>query len=840
MADRLNPPLNAGPKPTPVKLYASWEIDRTPPNCIPRVCTLTLTKLVLLKPLGNDLTSLVIAVKVQSSKRILRSNEVIMPGTENILERELALSFSFQYPHFLKREGNKLQILLQRRKRYKNRTMLGFKTLAVGTVGMAEALQKPVDEELELYTDLKEKTSIVAKMTMVSLLSQPVDHDAKQKEGATVIEAGDRVGETYSDEEEDFTSNEEGSDSEPMLEDGRNHRSRGVEINLPAGAAARQRNLKQKFISLLKRFKVTDEDHEIEEIEQKSAHEEMDPQDIEDLFDELEDLSDSGPDMDTVSIMSTPKPSLRPFFPSSRSLIQEGLSVDKVGADRLSDESSKKADSDSHPDQLTDHEQSDPPQIASSPPTIEEKKITSSDKRPKLFTRDKNTTKEKRISLSKGSVERSNSVCHFDSSPRKILLEQLGKVFPTEDSTPDYIIMVNVLEIQGQVIAQRLSEKQHRILTTAANADVRATISFLVSRIQKFCNTNSKAPLPIKVVIIGSDGYVNCVVRTYVEQLSSKPPEWQTYIKFLIIPVGVNNLAKYLGSMDSTYHTMFLESVWRDAIEKPETQKTESQEIVNRISRYINNIASVHQLPIAEAMITYKEKSSDEDSSQIFVPFVSEVRIGASDASAPTSVDFDDISTISFQSSSPPATNQLDKPKEGGSPPSSPSIGIPLQTAHNSQIFLPTSQEPLDLQIDYWTNQSKSDSNKKADSNKNTLKSTFKSLQFMRLPPHGETSGALSMNYISKEKKQKIMRLGKKKEKDKESEPKSTLVEGINRLICLTRSQPLKVNIDGIDWYGVKFFQLSAQWQTHIKHFPVALFVPSESAFLVCNPGEVC
>lgn len=48
---------------------------------------------------------------------------------------------------------------------------------------------------------------------------------------------------------------------------------------------------------------------------------EMDPGDIEDLIDELEDLSDSGPEMDTLSVTSTPKPALRPFFASSRSLL---------------------------------------------------------------------------------------------------------------------------------------------------------------------------------------------------------------------------------------------------------------------------------------------------------------------------------------------------------------------------------------------------------------------------------------------------------------------------------------------------------------------------------------
>lgn len=46
--------------------------------------------------------------------------------------------FRPQYPHFLKRDANKLQIMLQRRKRYKNRTILGYKTLALGLINMAE------------------------------------------------------------------------------------------------------------------------------------------------------------------------------------------------------------------------------------------------------------------------------------------------------------------------------------------------------------------------------------------------------------------------------------------------------------------------------------------------------------------------------------------------------------------------------------------------------------------------------------------------------------------------------------------------------------------------------
>ena len=167
------------------------------------------------------------------------------------------------------------------------------------------------------------------------------------------------------------------------------------------------------------------------------------------------------------------------------------------------------------------------------------------------------------------------------------------------------------------------------------------------------------------------------------------------------------------------------------------------------------------------------------------------------------------------------------------------------------------------------------------------------------------------------------MRLGKKKEKEKENEPKSQTVEGVTRLICSAKTHniPLRgnrnykpgqkrsrysslfndihksvickktcnqiifislprqvyifvkvvqvkikrikrcthfldnltrrvhlhlyynfkhtvvtccssVSIDGTEWYGVKFFQLSAQWQTHIKTFPIAMleYSPQQQA----------
>uniref|UniRef100_A0A914X1I2 Phosphofurin acidic cluster sorting protein 1/2 N-terminal C2 domain-containing protein n=1 Tax=Plectus sambesii TaxID=2011161 RepID=A0A914X1I2_9BILA len=65
----------------PMRLFATWEVDRPSPNSVPRVCSMSLTRLTVLKPLDTDVTSLVIAVKLQCPKldatlrRTRQSNE---------------------------------------------------------------------------------------------------------------------------------------------------------------------------------------------------------------------------------------------------------------------------------------------------------------------------------------------------------------------------------------------------------------------------------------------------------------------------------------------------------------------------------------------------------------------------------------------------------------------------------------------------------------------------------------------------------------------------------------------------------------------------------------------
>ena len=81
----------------------------------------------------------------------------------------LTLCLSFQYPHFLKRGGNLLQIKLQRRKRYGQRPIGGYKTLAVGEITMAHVLQHSFQGAVYLYAEKVEEH--VAVVTVGSLVS---------------------------------------------------------------------------------------------------------------------------------------------------------------------------------------------------------------------------------------------------------------------------------------------------------------------------------------------------------------------------------------------------------------------------------------------------------------------------------------------------------------------------------------------------------------------------------------------------------------------------------------------------------------------------------------------
>ncbi|KFQ23155.1 Phosphofurin acidic cluster sorting protein 2, partial [Merops nubicus] len=844
-----------------------------------RLCSLTLKKLVVLKELDKELISGVIAVKMQGSKRILRSHEIVLPPSGRV-ETELALTFSLQYPHFLKREGNKLQIMLQRRKRYKNRTILGYKTLAVGSINMAEVMQHPTEggQVLSLFSNIKEAAVKVAEIWIFSLSSQPIDHEDSTMQASQKIKSTDN----YSEEEyESFSSEQEASDDAVQGQDldddeyelGKPKKQRRSIVRTTS--ITRQQNFKQKVVALLKRFKVSDEvlDSEQDPAEHVPEVEE----DLDLLYDtlDIENPSDSGPEMeDDDSVLSTPKPKLKPYFEGlSHSSSQTEIgSIHSIRSQREPSspvevpEKTKSIGAKHAGDSISDtvsyesNQQAEVQEAELPTPDVFVEKLPPSGKITKTESliipstsrsegkqtgrRGRSTSLKERQPV-RPQNERANSLDnerspdtrHHLQIPRKTVYDQLNHILVSDDQLPENIILVNTSDWQGQYLSDVLQKHTLPVVCTCSSADIQAAFSTIVSRIQRYCNCNSQPPNPIKIAVAGAQNYLSAVLRLFVEQLSHKTPDWLGYMRFLIIPLGSHPVAKYLGSVDYRYNNFFQDLAWRDLFNKLEAQTSvpETPDVVSRITQYIAGANCAHQLPIAEAMLTYKQKSPDEESSQKFIPFVGVVKVGIVEQSSATSGDSDDAapSSSSVLSSTPPSVSPAVK-EASPTPPSSPSV---------SGSFSSSSQglgaELMGLQVDYWIAvppmDRKRDLEKRDPSTtKNTLKCTFRSLQVSRLPASGEiaTTPTMSMTVVTKEKNKKVMFLPKKT-KDKEVESKSQCIEGISRLICTAKHQQnmLRVLIDGVEWNDVKFFQLAAQWSSHVKHFPICIFGHSKSNF---------
>uniref|UniRef100_A0A8C1PTV8 Phosphofurin acidic cluster sorting protein 1a n=1 Tax=Cyprinus carpio TaxID=7962 RepID=A0A8C1PTV8_CYPCA len=715
-----------GSRPVQMNLFATWEIDSSSPSCVPRLLSLTLKKLVILKELDRDLTSVVIAVKLQGSKRILRSNEIML-SSAGLTETDLQLTFSLQYPHFLKRDANKLQIMLQRRKRYKNRTILGYKTLALGMINMAEVMQHPTEgaQVLGLHTTMKDTPVPVAEIRVYSLSSQPIDPEGPKAKLSDI--------DNYSEEEEESYSSEQDGSDDPLQD------TLFISISNLWVVFCMQVGFGLDHVS----------QEQIRDVEE----------DLDELYDSLEmyNPSDSGPDMEeTDSVISTPKPKLRPFF--------EGMSQSSSQTEFGSLNS--------------------------------------------------------RCSHSKDKLS---------PMPRKIVYDQLNQILLSDSTLPDSLILVNGSDWQGHLLqAQKLP-----VVCTCSGSEIQAVLSALLTRIQKFCNCNSIMPKPVKVVAVGGQSYLGAVLRFYVSQLANKMSDWLSHMKFLVVPIGSHPVAKHLGSLDNRYSSSFLDSSWREFFSRPEPPQIASSadfvDVAGRILQYINGSTVTHQLPIAEAMLTCKHKTQDDDSYQNFVPFVGvSTFCGDCEEGLPLS--------LAVPSTSPPAHGSpTGMMKDSATPPPSPSLSGLAALGSPSMSH---GMDAIGLQVDYWVSSGaeKRKDGERRDTGKITLKCAFRSLQVSRLPGSFELQtgcNTMSMTVVTKEKNKKVptIFLGKKP-KERDTESKSQVIEGITRLICSAKNQQtsLRVSVDGMEWNDVKFFQLASQWPTHVKYFPVGLFGYNKSS----------
>nr|KAF6416254.1 hypothetical protein HJG59_009516 [Molossus molossus] len=275
-------------------------------------------------------------------------------------------------------------------------------------------------------------------------------------------------------------------------------------------------------------------------------------------------------------------------------------------------------------------------------------------------------------------------------------------------------------------------------------------------------------------------------------------PELQAYLCFQVLPLGSHPVPRYLCSVDYHDNNFFPDRAWRDLFTKLEAQSTEldKQDIAFTVTRYLVGASCVHQLPIAQAKLTYKPKSPDEQSSQRFLPFLGLVKVETVEPSSATSGDSGDAapSCSSVLSSTLPSTSPAAK-EASHSPSSSPSV------SGNSSPTQGVCTEPMELQVHYWTAARPTDKERDAEDRDlpaatNMLKDTFQSLLVSRLPSRGEARATPSM----------VMTVITKERDDKHQ-------QNVQR-----------VRIDGVEWKDVQSLQLDAQGSSHVQHFPIRLF----------------
>ncbi|KAA0718369.1 Phosphofurin acidic cluster sorting protein 1 [Triplophysa tibetana] len=796
----------SGSTPVPMNLFATWEIDRSSsPSCVPRLCSLTLKKLIVLKELDKELNSVLIAVKIQGSKRVLRSNEYILPPS-GLMETELELTFSLQYPHFLKRDANRLQILLQRRKRYKNRTILGYKTLAVGVINMAEVLQHPTDggQILGLHSNMKDAPARVAEISVFSLSSQAIDHEYSSGRTRAQIKACDRSPDmdNYSEDDDDSYSSEQEASDDAVH--GQDLYDEDDDVRKPKKprrkmirtiSMSRQPNFKQKFVALLKRFKVTDEVLDSDRVDQTQEVEE----DLDLLYDSLEvyNPSDSGQELeDNESVVSTPKPKLKPFFEGvshSSSQTEIGSGCDFLSVDVCKRPGSRHQDDGSMDNEVGEldvehHGTASPDVSASWEPSVdrsgssvsklcrsESQNPMSPSKTESRVLRQASRTSMKDRQNSKVQCDRTASVdielspdARFTTQvPRKSVYDQLNQILISDERLPENIILINTLDWQGQYVGEVLQKHSQPIVSTCSPADVQAAFNTIVTRIQRFCNCNAQTPPTIKVAVAGDQGYLSTVLRFFVDLLANKTPDWLSYIRFLIIPLGSHPLAKHVSSFDSKFNSMFMDPSWRELFCRSEPPPSDTVDVAGRIIQYLAGANVSHH--------------ADEDSCQKFVPFIG-VRLivdhmfrdpdprrdegdvqqvcwllklvyyisqrsvfvtQEQEVTSELNVSFMFILSVIMGVASPPTAQPA--PPHGkdiyGTPPPSPSACAPFSGAGSPC----TGGELMGLQVDYWT-------------------------------------------WQGGEKKREVIFLSKK-QKEKDVDSRSQVIDGISRLICTAKHQ---------------------------------------------------
>ncbi|KAI3421973.1 hypothetical protein GPALN_012510 [Globodera pallida] len=922
----------------PMRFYANWDVDRTSsPIAVQRVLSMVFTRLCFTKSLAiSEHIPFTIAIRLQNNKRTLRTNDLSISSSK--LDIPLDISFIIQYCHFIKRKPNILQILIQRRKRYKNRQIPGFKTLAMGHLNLDEILQFGGSREVIIWdtTCLQQKVRHsmrelhAGKIEITNCYTKPAESSIEPCGGASgrqrvVATINEKEPMVLSEEEpEEFSSADESGESDmeftPRTATNGHHGTTAEYFGRRQKNFLKQRNIKQKVIALLRKFK-PDEAMTAEEEGPHTSGSIVQPTELElqEIFEELENISDSGPEIedDKLSIVSNPRPKIRPFFGSKSDIMPPIMDLQNEDGLFLSDELSADSEVVSSAEERTPINNNKPDEAEG---VVPRKGSIRSNQQQCI----RNLLKHSDTANSIVSHDAANRGGRGNESMEE-LLSRLCLLSSTH-IIPEHIWICSSADLPWISKVNNKLLDPICLLDCPSSVSVRALMQAIIWRIQNFCNNNSISPPTITIGVLGGDILLANVLKSYVVLLQDKAckEDWLNYLRFsLVLPphtavgrllsqvAGFGGYSEAIWKILSHVSTLFKESSNSAGIaEHVEIRNclasiTKEQDTQRYTNLHIGEV--MLQLTKPSDHLTVPISIEAESRSQAFVPFLAELLTGSSvcsehpssSSSVPdptfSSLHYigrvadeqqqqqrqtEVVPTLSIAATPPTASGSMasssTKPssstQHSQSFPTIPTLvelhrekeaaldddivekSSPPQQSHiksftSSPLFASDGRE---LQIEYWTSPlgypfpsaplttqchyfSPQDggghSNVANVGSKFSMKASVRTLSIAREP----MSNLLSMLFVKERKKDKVLhKLGRRnKQKSTESSgvafsSQSRVVSGVTRIVCTTsgiggkKEAAMEVFIDGVAWRGVRFFQISAQWQTHVKLFPVS------------------
>ncbi|NXN98997.1 PACS1 protein, partial [Rhinopomastus cyanomelas] len=126
----------------------------------------------------------------------------------------------------------------------------------------------------------------------------------------------------------------------------------------------------------------------------------------------------------------------------------------------------------------------------------------------------------------------------------------------------------------------------------------------------------------LPLLVLGGPSLLGTLLGCFVRLMGALSPDWGGLLRFLLIPLGPHPVAQYLASLDGRYGATFFDPPWRELFGRSDPPPSEPFSVVGRVLSYVKGAGATQGLPVAEAMLTCRGKSPDEDSCQKFVPFI--------------------------------------------------------------------------------------------------------------------------------------------------------------------------------------------------------------------------